>query len=191
MSYSITLAEIFARARTISSQSGGDATQSPVIDNLGGLRALLNHCILEVYRRKASSPMFLRDITAVTTVAIASGSGTLPATVMREFLDTGNFTDDNNSLVTYFEYASDYNSTVNYTQIGYAMVVGDTIKYTAPAPDFAAYNGNLFITSPVLPTITTSVMFNTEETADDVILLLARAITGSATFQNVDMKAAA
>lgn len=191
MSYTITLSEIFARSRTIATQMGGDATQSPLIDNLAGLRALLNHCILEIYRRKANNQTFLRDITAQTTVSISSGSGTLPSEVMREFLNQADITDDNNAKVTYYNYATDYNSTVNFTQLGYCYVLGDLIKYTAPAPDLAAYSGDLFITSPVLPTIGTSVTFNTEEVADDVVLLLAKAIRGEQTFEGIDQAAAA
>lgn len=191
MAYTITLAEIFARSRTLATQIASDANASPLIDDLAGLRALLNHCVLEIYRRRAGNPRFLRDITARTTVAIASGSGTLPDEIMREFLGSANITDVNNSLVTYFEYASDYYSTVNFTQLAYALVVGDLIKYTAPAPDLATYNGNIFITSPVLPTITTSVTFLTEEVADDVILLLAKAIRGEVKFEGIDLRAAA
>ena len=191
MATTITTAEIFARARTIATEMGGDANASPVIDSLAGLRALLNHCVLEIYRRKSANPKFLRDITTRTTVTIGSGSATLPATVMREFLSTANITDEDNALVTYYEYASDYYSTVNFDQLGYALVVGDLIKYTAPAPDLDTYSGSLFITSPCLPTITTSVTFNTQEVADDVILLLAKAIRGEISFENIDMKAAA
>ena len=39
---------ILARARIIATQVGGDANQSPVIDNLAGLRALLNNVIRNV-----------------------------------------------------------------------------------------------------------------------------------------------
>ncbi len=191
MATTITTAEIFARARTIATEMGGDANQSPVIDSLAGLRALLNHCVLEIYRRKCSNPRFIRDITTRTTVAIASGSGTLPDTVMREYLDTGDFIDENNSLVTYYPYASDFYSGVNFDQLGYAFLQGDLIKYTAPALDLDDYNGNLYITSPCLPAITTSVTFNTEEVATDVILLLAKAIRGEVSFQGIDVKQAA
>lgn len=191
MAVTITLNQIFARARTIATETATDANASSVIDSLAGLRALLNHCVLEVYRRKCANPRFLRDITNVTTVAISSGTGTLPSTVMREYLDAANLTDDNNALVTYYNYASDYNSSVNFTQLGYAFLQGDTIKYTAPAPDLDTYTGNLFITSPCLPAISTSVTFNTEEVADDVILLLAKAIRGEVKFEGADIAVAA
>jgi len=185
----ITLTELLARTRTIATQMGIDANQSAMIDNLAGMRALLNNCVLEVYRRKSKNPRFIRDITARTTVAITAGSGTLPSTVMREMLSSGDFTDDNNSLVTYYPYAADYNSGVNFTQLGYSYLLGDTIKYTAPAPDLDAYTGNLFITSPVLPTIGATIDFPTEETQDDVILMLAQAIRGEQKFEVLDMAA--
>ncbi len=185
----ITLTSLLARARTQATQISGDANVSVVIDSRAGMMALLPNCILEVYRRKAKDPRFLRDITAMTTVAITSGTGTLPDEVMREFLSTGNFTDANNSLVTYYEYASDYNSSVNFTQLGYSFLIGDTIQYTAPAPDLATYNGNLYITSPTIPALATTMTFPTEETITDVILLLARAIRGEEKFEVVDMAA--
>lgn len=178
-----------ARARVLATQIATDAHASPVIDNLAGIRALLPNCILEVYRRKAKDSKFLRDITARTTVTVSSGSGTLPDAVMREFLTSANITDANNSNVTYYEYATDYNSTVNFTQLGYAFVQGDLLKYTAPAPDLDSYSGSVYITSPVLPTVGTTMTFPSEETITDVILMLARAIRGEEKFEVVDMAA--
>jgi len=186
----ITLTQLLARARTIATQTATDANASPLIDSLAGMRALLNNCVLEIYRRKARDTKFIRDITARTAITISSGSGTLPDTVMREFLSEANITDDNNSLVTYYEYASDYNSSVNFTQLGYAFLQGNSLKYTAPAPDFDTYSGNVYITSPVLPTVGATMTFPTEETIDDIILMLARAIRGEEKFSVVDAMAA-
>jgi len=187
----ITLTTLLARARTISTQMATDANASPLIDDLAGLRALLNHCIQEVYRRKATDQKFLRDITARNTIVLASGSGTLPDTIMREFLHQCDATDENNSLVNYLNYAADYNSGVNFDQLGYFYILGDLVKYTAPAPTFATYNGDFYITSPTMPAAATSMTFPTDETVNDIVLLLATAIRGEVAFSDIDMKQAA
>lgn len=173
---------IFARARTIASQSGTDANQSVIIDSLGGIRALLNNVIRDVYRGKANDQKFLRDITTRSTVTISSGSGVVPDEWMREFMHQADITDSNGSLVTYYNYASDYNSGVNYNQLGYCYILGDTIKYTAPSPDFATYSGNLYVTVSQFPTFPASmaqnITFPSVAIIDDVVIALAQAIRG-------------
>lgn len=175
------IAEILARARTIATQAGGtDATISQQIDARGGLRALLNHVIRDVYRAAANDPNFIKDINVRNTISITAGVGTLPDTVMRQFLRQADIQDANGSLVTYFDYASDYSSGQNYTQLGYMTVVGDEVRYTAPAPT-TSYTGNLFLTVPSFPTFPADPADDipmTAETTDDVIRALAIAIQG-------------
>jgi hypothetical protein len=174
----ITVAQILARARTLATQSGGvDATASQQIDGRGGLFALIPHAILATYRNKAKDPKFVRDITVKNTVAIVAGTGTVTTGIMREFLRQADFADDDNSLITYYEYASDFNSGQNYDQLGYVYITGDTFNYTAPSPN-SPYTGNLYVTVPSVPTVTTSVTFPSEQTSDDVIYLLSQALQG-------------
>lgn len=182
----ISLSTLLARARVLATQTGGDATQSVVIDNLAGLRAALNHCILEIYRRKAKDPRFLRDITTRSTVTITSGTGTVPTTTLKEFLHQADFTDDNNSFVTYYDYAVDFNSSTNYAQLGYVYVLGSDFKYMAPNRNLS-YSGNLFVTTPTAPAVATSMTFQSEQTIDDIILLLSQAIIGKASFEVVNV----
>lgn len=172
----MNVSTIFARARTVATQAGGiDANQSAYIDAKGGLKALLPHVILYVYREKAKNPKFLRDITTKKTITITSGTGTLTTDVMKEYLGSADFADDNGSLITYFDYAVDFDSGQTFDQLGYAFLIGSTISYTAPSPN-NPYTGNLFITVPCTPTVTTTVTFPSEETANDVILTLALAL---------------
>lgn len=179
----MNVSEILARARTIATQAGGvDANASQQIDSRGGLRALLPHVIANVYRGKAKDPDFVRDITTKHTVAITAGSGTVPTGVMREFLSQADFADDDNSLITYYDYAADYNSGQNFDQLGYVFITGDTFNYTAPSPN-DPYTGSLYVTVPTLPTVTTTVTFPSEQTANDVILTLALAIQGKVGFE--------
>lgn len=174
----ITVAEMLARARTLATQAGGvDANAAQSIDARGGLFALIPHAILQVYRAKASDLKFVRDITVKHTVTITAGTGTIPTGVMREFLKQADFADDDNSLITYFDFASDFNSGQNFSQLGYVFVDGDNFDYTAPSPN-DPYTGDLFVTVPSVPTVTTSVTFPSTQTADDVIYLLSQAIQG-------------
>jgi hypothetical protein len=168
---------------------GGDANQSVVIDSLGGLRVLLNNSIRELYRRKATDQKFFRDIAVRHTIAISSGTGTCPDEIMREFLHNADITDDDNSLVTYYTYGADYNSGVNFNQLGYLTLQGDTFQYTAPSPDLADYGGNLFVTVASFPTfpaqMSDTIDFPSEATIDDLVLMLAMAISGKEPFQIV------
>ena len=173
----ITVAEILARARTIATQMGIDANASASIDARGGLFALLPHAIQQIYRQKSTDPKFVRDITVKHIISMTAGVGTVPDTMMREFLRQADFTDEDNSLITYYEYAADYNSGQNFDQLGYTMIVGDEFQYTPPAPTIS-YTGDFYVTVASTPDITTSVTFPSEQTATDVIMLLASAIQG-------------
>lgn len=179
---------IFARARTIATQTATDATQSAVIDAMGGLRATLNHAIREVFRRKAKDQKFTNDISVRHTIAIAGGEGSCPDTIMREFLQQANITDENNSLVSFMNYPIDAtNETFN--QLGYAWLVGDTLRYRAPSPDLDAFDGDLYVTVPTFPTFPVSMQSNltfpSEATIEDVVLFLAMAITGQEKYEVV------
>lgn len=175
---------LFARARTIASQVMSDANQSVVIDNLGGLRALLNNTIRELYRDKARDQKFTRDIVTRNTVTMTAGTGTCPDTVMRETLPHfGQFQDDNGSLITYYNYQIDAESGKNFNQLGYVWLQGDTFHYTAPSPTLNTYAGNLFVTCPTFPTLpgvmSDTITFPSETIIDDLVLALAAAITGN------------
>lgn len=187
---SVTGEEIFARSRTIATQTATDANVSAVIDAKGGLRALLNHSIREVYRRKASDQKFTNDITVRHTVAITGGDGPCPDEIMREFLSQANITDGNNSLVSYMNYAIDATQQT-FNQLGYLWLVGDTFHYTAPSPDLTTFSGSLFVTVASFPEFPNSmsqdIEFPSMATAEDVILFLAMAITGDEKYQIVSV----
>ena len=144
---------------------------------------MLNNVIRNVYRAKVNDLKFLRDITKRSTVTISGGTGTVPDEWMREMMDTANITDSNNALVTYYNYAADYNSGVNYPQLGYCYILEDAIKYTAPSPDFDTYSGNLYVTVPQFPVFPASmaqnIPFPSVATIDDVVIALAEAIRGT------------
>lgn len=183
-----SLAEILARSHSLATQQGTDPSQSPQIDNLVGFRAMLNHVIRDVWRKKANDPKGYHDIVTKQTVAIVASTGTLPDNIMREFLN-GNtqFQDANNSLITFFDYAIDYASGTTYTQLGYVTINGSVISYRAPAPN-QSYTGNLFITAPTMPTIPAS--WSSElpislTATDDVILALSYAMKGEYSFDGI------
>lgn len=174
--------QIAARARTIATQTGGDSNQSVVIDSLAGLEAQFNDVVRTYYRTRASDIKFRHDITTTSTVAIGTGTGAVPDLLIREFLVSGDVTDDNNSLVTYFDYAVDGRSGETFDQLGYVWITDDTFNYIAPAPDFGDYTGSLFIECPVFPTLPSStgdpITWPSETVVDDICSLLANAILG-------------
>lgn len=175
-----SLSEVLARARTIATQMGGDPNQSPLIDDLPGIRAMLDHVLRDVYRKKAANKRNYHDLTIRHTVAIAASSGAVPSTILREFLSQADFQDANGSLISWITYPIDYASSVNFTQIGYITIRGDNFLYRAPAPN-QSYTGNLYVTAvsiPALPADWSDTVDVDVDILDDVILATALAIRG-------------
>ncbi len=183
-----TGSSIFARARTISTQTMTDANVSQVVDNLGGLRSLLNHTVRQVYRNKAKDQKFFHDITTRNTVAVVSGVGACPDVIMREFLHLSEFQDDVNSLITYYDYAVDADSGQNFRQLGYVWLQGDTFHYTAPNQDAGDFTGDLYVNAPCFPTfpasMSSNITFPSVAVIDDIVLSLAAAIVGHLDWAN-------
>lgn len=179
-------ANILARARVLASQTRTDANASPIIDAMGGLRVALNSAIRQVYRNHANNPKFVRDIFTTNAVSMTSGSGICPDEVMREFLHLGEFTDADSSLITYYNYLSDYQSGQNYTQLGYLVLVGDNFKYTPPNGTNTSYTGTLTAYSPCFPSLPASmasnITFPSDTIIDDIVVSLAAAIVGQLEF---------
>ncbi len=176
-----SIGEILARARVITTQMGGDANMSPLIDNKSGLYALLRNSIRYVYRKYAGNQKFFDDINVRHPVTITTGAGTLPDEVIREFLHQAQFEDATHSLITYQPYSIDFNSGQNYAQLGYVNINGGIISYRAPAPVLATYSGSLFITVPSIPTLpdnSTDDIDLAEEALEDIIVTVAKAIRG-------------
>lgn len=178
-----------ARIRTIASQTASDANQNVIIDSLGGIRALLNNTIREVYRQKSNDQKFIRDIVTRNTVVVTSGVGACPDAVMREFLHAAQFQDDNDSLITYYDYNIDADSGQNYNQLGYVRMSDSNFLYTAPSPTLDTYTGNLFVTVATFPTFPVSmasaITFPSVSTIDDIVLAGAAAITGKLEYTTI------
>ncbi len=181
--------EIFARARTIATQAaGGDANMSAQIDAKGGLRALLNHSVREIFRRYANDDKFLHDTVTRNTVAVTAGIGACPDEIIRESLPRmAQFQDANGSLISYYNYNVDFSSDQNFNQLGYVTLVGDNFNYAAP--NGASYTGNLFVTTPTFPTFPADmadpITFPSETAIDDIVLFLSQAILTKEPFQVV------
>lgn len=175
------IAEILARARTIATQMGLDPNQSTVIDNLAGARALLDHVIQEVYRKKANDKKNFHDITTRHTISVVASSGAIPDEILREFLPQADFQDANNSLIAYIPYYVDYASGVNFSQLGYVTIQGDNFLYRAPAPN-SSYTGNLYVTAVTLPTLPanwSTTLTIGPDTVNDIVIALAEALKGN------------
>ncbi len=172
---------IFARARTQATQQGSDPNTSIVVDNLGGARVLLNETIRILYRAKANTDSrFRHDVNVTHTIAIAGGAGTVPDTIMREFLRQADITDDNSSLVTFLDYSTDLNQT--FAQLGYLTIDGDAFNYLAPTPELDSYSGDLTIKCPTFPdfpnNMSQNITFPSESIIDDLCDLLAQTLMG-------------
>ncbi len=173
---------ILARARVLASQTRTDANSSPVIDAMGGLRVALNNSVRQVFRNHANDQKFVRDIFSTNAVTMVSGVGACPDEVMREFLHLGEFADDDNSLITYYNYLSDYQSGQNFSQLGYVVLVGDDFNYTPPNGTATSYSGTLNAYTPCFPTfpadLADPITFPSTTIIDDTVVSLAAAIVG-------------
>lgn len=180
---------ILARARTTASQTAGDANLSPIIDSLGGARALLNNAIRQVYRDKANQIRFRQDIAVSNAVTITSGTGTVPANLMREWLGEANISNSSGDLISWMDFPVDAQSGETFNQLGYLYITGlETLNYIAPSPTLATYTGTLTIQCPSFPTfpasLSSNITFQSTSIIDDVVLALASAITGQLDWQN-------
>lgn len=85
-----SLNEILARARTIAESRARDANTSPIIDSGMAAEALVPHAIRHVISKASNED--LRQTTADHEIEIdANSEGTLPESVIREFLDESSF----------------------------------------------------------------------------------------------------
>lgn len=155
------------------------------IDSKGGLRAWLNDTIRILYRSRANEQKFRTDISVNNSVAIAGGVGTVPNTLMREFLHQANISNDNNDLITYLDYGIDANQT--FDQLAYLWIVGDEFRYIGIAPDLDTWSGDIVINCPSFPefpmNMTQAISFPSEAVIDDLCTLLAQSIMGRVQLQ--------
>jgi hypothetical protein len=181
---------IIARARTIASQTAGDANTSAVIDARGGLRVLLNNAIREVYRQKANDKKFRQDISVENAVSVSAGTAAVPENLMREFLPQANISNSDGDLISFMTFPVDV--TESFNQLGYVWLTGDTLNYRAPSPTLGTYSGTLTVSCPSYPefpaSMATEIPFPSTATVDDVVLALAAAITGNLDWSTMDEK---
>lgn len=86
MAYIYTQPEIIDRARLIALGAGVDPSSSPLNDSDYIAEVLYPHVVRSVFLREAAGGN--PDVRAVQSVAVAAGTGTLPANVLTESLDT-------------------------------------------------------------------------------------------------------
>lgn len=167
--------DILARSRVIATQMGLDANQSPLVDNRGGFRALLNTALSNIIIKRARDKKNWRDVAIRHTISMTAGVGDLPSGVLREYMHTADFQNDDRDLISYLNFDLDNNELFD-TYLGYAKLAGDTVEYTAPNTDFGDYTGKLYLTVPSVPEIPTDPTDNiamTDEIFNDVCSSLA------------------
>ena len=131
-----------------------------------------------MYRKRAAHKKNWRDIAPRSTIAISANSGTLPDGVLREFLHQADFANDAGELISYVGYELDNQQL--FTQLTYVTLQGSTIVYR-PADGASAFTGNLYITAPTVPAISSNpdtALNLTDEIFDDVCSTLALMIRG-------------
>jgi hypothetical protein len=167
-----TLAEIIARAEQIAVGRGIDPHTSPVLDGLMTFEALYPHVLRYVFTRGLMArPETVEDFMRDSTIALVANVGTLPDTVLRQFLSHSflpayPFA----TMVRYIDYTrSRFDTMLSYyafrdNEIYFNVAVGSVVLRTPTLPDVPATAATNLDLSPRL--------------VEDVIAALAAVMIG-------------
>lgn len=148
--------------------------------------ALIISAFRSLADRVASDPNQRHTLIRPITISLTNGVGTVPDTVLLEYLCSATLTNpaDLAEDYAYVPYMDDYRETSD-RRLGYFHNQGSTLYVTQPAVLFAAgsgLTGNVDLTTstmPVAPTLATDPIANLPaELEDDLVSILAGMLKG-------------
>ncbi len=139
------LQQILDRAKVQAFGINNDPNNSIVIDSDLTAEAIFPHAVRAVYMNLARSGEDLQNINAAHVIAMVSGVGTLPDTVLREMIMEANL--PNHPFATFLQHFGDYQRHRFDSQLCYFTIRGDKF-YSSCTPDGA---GNIVIETPTIP----------------------------------------
>jgi len=157
---SISQKQIMQRAFRLANTLGTDGHASAIIDNRVAIEDLFPIALRAAFAELAKDVSQLASLKRTHTISITSGVGTLPDTVMNEYLDNSSaWTTANSDLVTYQERYLDF-LRPTYPQYGAYTTKGSQFLFREPDADYGAFTGSVYL-SDIPSTITDAIDVST------------------------------
>ena len=163
---------------------GGDANASPVIDNTVVIEDLfylaLREAVIEGSQHEAEAGTLKRDYI----LTVASGTATLPDTVIDECLDSSSIYSTTDSTIgDLSSFQPQYGDFIRpvHAMLAYYTALGGNFLFRAAGGAVGAYSGTIHLVAIGTPDIPGSITANitiATETAERCIAILARMIKG-------------
>lgn len=177
-----TYQRILNEALRVANMAGGDANSSPTIDNRVVLEDLFYSALRQAIVEGSENPAEIGALKYDHTITVTNGAGTIPDTVLNEFMDGSTvYSDDGtlNGLMSfqprYFDYIRD-----GHSQLGYYTVQDDQFLLKEPGGDISDYTGDVHLVTTTMPTVTdaTTDLAISSETAKKTVEILASLLRG-------------
>lgn len=179
---SFSYSSIIDEALRVANLVGSDGNASPVIDNSVVLEDLFYSALKKAIVEGSESSAEVGGLKYDHTITITDGKGTIPDSILNDFLDdSALYTDDGslNGLMSfqprYFDYVRE-----GHSQLGYYTVQDNKLLVKEPGGDINAYDGTVHLVTTTVPTVvdaTTALNISTE-TAKRTIEFLAQMLRG-------------
>lgn len=153
----MTLEELVITIKTIASQKGASADNSPLLDSITLVESILPRVLDVVTNDVCKDAQQLQTLRADHTIAFTGGVGTLPATVKEEFIETA-YAYTASASTNVGDWASYKRDLIDYGQGGsnifpsFSVQNGD-IYYRKAGELATAYTGNIVFNAVTLPTL--------------------------------------
>jgi len=176
-----TIAGIVARAETIANGRRTDGFQSPIIDSDMTAEQLFPHAVRYVIASQAKSGSALPELSSPHTIAITGGVGTLPDDVVFEALDSLYVLGRKYvAIIPYADYQRKrFDRLVDY--IAFSKDANDVMKLYYTQGGVSNLNTSITIsavTLPEIPSDPTVQISMSDDTLDEVVLVIAGSLTG-------------
>lgn len=158
----MTYAEFIATSAQMA-LAGADASQSALLDMEQTAESLVSSVFRSVTLIINGDPDKRAILRRSNTIALTTGVGTLPSTILMECLSGATLTDPDDSLIAqdmsyvpeYYDYldAIGYETRLGYWHVSANSTTGNTIRYVRPADTAETKTGNIVLTVVTVPTI--------------------------------------
>ncbi len=173
------------RAIRVATMAGLDPHTSPVVDNGVVAEDLFYDALRRAVAESAKNPSDAQAMKRDHTITITNGVGTMPDTVLDDFLSSSSIYSTTDSNIaensTYCPRYVDYLRPV-HSQLGYYAVQGSSLLYREPAGDAGAWDGDLHlvtVSTPAIPATIADAMTISTELAERTIQILAGMLRGA------------
>jgi hypothetical protein len=183
----VTYEEFIATACQVA-LSGADASQSSLLNMEQTAESLVSNVFKSVTLTINADPDKRSLLRRTHTVALTTGVGTLPATILMECLDGATITDPDNASVAknmsyvpeYFDFleAKSFEPRLGYWHVSANTTTGNTISYIRPSDSAPTKTGNITLIVVTVPTIPAAAGTTLDAPQEFINLALAELANG-------------